>query len=265
LVEFSIVASAVIIFLILFLPTLSKVNEARFKTLQASRYAAWERTIYYDKSSWSAAPGVTKTAEKLREETNLRILAQSKDKLGSEYKASFPIDAFLFVQNRNKLLGAYEEFIVNQNGSTSGIPRYLSLRESNKDAPSLGIDLGGKTFTLANLPDLPINSFYSAYAMLELKSLRHWKEFDQIIAPEDTNVILADGWSAGTGVSLQQKVKEGLEIKLNNAEVEALNATGTALNITCVGIGVLCGRNFKSDVLTQTSTLPQYVPKQRLE
>lgn len=265
LVEFTIVAAGAVTFLILFLPIMSKVSEARFKTLQAARYAAWERTIYYDKTAWADAPGISKSELQLRDEANQRILAQGKDFIGIKYSGSLPIDKFLYFQKHNKLLGSYEEFMVNHNSDKSGVPSYLSLREQNLNAPSLGIDLNGKSLELANLPNLPSNGFYSDYVMIELKSLGWWKEFDQILAPEDTNVILADGWSAGTGVSLQQKIQEGVEIGINNAIVDGFNALAPILTGACIGIGIKCGRDFENDRLTKTSTLPQYVPQQRLE
>ncbi len=261
LVEFCVIAAAVLFFLTLSIPFLSKITETRIKTLQGARYSAWERTIYYDKSEWKKSFGATKDIAALNDETNLRIMAKNDDQIGIKYKnGDVPIEKFLFFYNRYK--SKYEEFVVNQSGSSE--KRYMSIRENNLAAP-LSIPFGGNVFNAMNMPTLPENGFYNAYVMLETKPLSWWKEFDEIIAPEATNVILADGWSAGTGVGLQSKMKEGYLTGINNTLIKPLNAMAPVLSAACIGIGVKCGRDLEDDRLSEISTSPNYVPKQRLE
>lgn len=266
LVEFCIVASGAIGFLLIFLPLLGKVGDVRFKTIQGARYGAWERTIFYDKSAWKYGIAAEKAELALREESNRHIAAQSTDQIGMAYGKDLPIDSFLHFSNRKKLItSSYEEFLLDQKNNKSGLPSYVSYRESNSAAPDVGISLSGKALQLINMPYLPSEGFYRAYSMIETRPLHWWKEFDQTIAPEETNVILADGWSVGTGSQLQSKMKEGAFTKANNESIKVLNGVASALSLVCAGIFVKCGRDYEKDRLSETSTLPMYVPAQRLE
>ena len=264
MIEFVIVALGAVGFLLMFLPLMSKVSEARSKTLQSARYNAWERTVYYDKGIWKSSKGATKSIEALREESNARILGQSKDAIGKKYTKEIPLDPFLFFTKRKKAFGTYEEFIVDQKSGVN-LPQYLGIRELNSEAPSVGLPFGGKALVALNMPELPTNGLYRAYSMVETKPLSWWKEFDETVAPYDTNVILADGWTPGFGEIMQTKMKEGYFTKLNNVTIKPFNALSDVLSVACIGIGVKCGRDLKSDRLSEASTSPQYVPTQRLE
>ena len=264
MLEFVIVALGAAGFLLMFLPLMSKVSEARAKTLQSARYNAWERTVYYDKGIWKTSKGATKSIETLRAESNARILGKSKDAIGTKYTKDIPLDPFLYFTNKNKTIGTYEEFIVDQKSGTN-LPQYFGIRELNSEAPSVGIPFGGKAFKILNIPELPTNGLYRAYSMVETKPLSWWKEFDETIAPYDTNVILADGWTPGLGDIMQSKMKEGYYTKLNNNVIKPLNALSDVLSAACIGIGVKCGRDLKKDRLSETSASPQHVPAQRLE
>lgn len=266
LVEFCVVASGAIGFLMIFLPLLGKVGDVRYKTVQGARYSAWERTVYYDKSAWKHSPGAEKSEESLREEANRNVSARSVNQIGMLYGKDLPIDNFLYFSNRNKFItSSYEVFLRDQKNLKSGLPSYLSYRESNLDAPEVGPDFSGKVLQAINMPFLPSDGFYRSYSMMETKPLHWWKEFDQTIAPEEINVILADGWSVGTGSALQAKMKEGVFTKTNNEAIKILNDLAPVLTLVCEGIFVECGRDFKKDRLSETSALPMYVPDQRLE
>lgn len=266
LVEFCIVASGAIGFLLIFLPLLGKVGDVRFKTSQGARYGAWERTVFYDKSAWKHGVAAEKAELTIREEANRHITARGTDQIGMVYGANFSIDSFLFFSNRKKLItSSYEEFLHDQKNNKSGLPSYVSYRESNSDAPKVGVAFSGKGLQLINMPYLPADGFYRSFSMIETKPLHWWKEFDQTIAPEETNAILADGWSVGSGSRLQNKMKEGEFTKANNDSIKVLNGIASALSLVCAGIFVECGRDFKKDRLSETSTLPMYVPAQRLE
>jgi len=266
LVEFCIVASGAIGFLMIFLPLLGKIGDVRYKTMQGARYGAWERTVYYDKAAWKHSSGAEKTEELLREEANKSVSAQSTNQIGLVYGKDLPIDNFLYFSNRNKFItSSYETFLRDQKNLKSGLPSYLSYRESNLDAPEVGPDFSGKVLQAINMPYLPRDGFYRSYSMMETKPLHWWKEFDQTIAPEEINVILADGWSVGTGNALRSKMKEGVFTKANNESIKVLNALAPVVSLVCVGIFVECGRDFEKDRLSETSALPMYVPDQRLE
>jgi hypothetical protein len=170
----------------------------------------------------------------------------------------------LHFNNRNaSYFGAHEPLLRQQN--SSGLPMYLSMRQSNSEAPSIGLPMGGRVFQVLNLPDLPTDGLYRGYTMLETKPLNWWPEFQEIVSPSDTNVILADGWTPGSGLGLQAKMKEGYFTKLNNEMIKPFNDISELLNIICIGVVIKCGRDLEEDRLSPTSASPQYVPDQRLE
>src|SRR5512147_2715603 len=55
LVEFLIAATLVLIPLFLIIPLLGKYMDLKATTIQAARYAAWERTVWFGSADWPAA------------------------------------------------------------------------------------------------------------------------------------------------------------------------------------------------------------------
>jgi len=55
MVEFLIAATLVLIPLFLTVPLLGKYMDLKATSIQAARYAAWERTVYFNSSTWPAA------------------------------------------------------------------------------------------------------------------------------------------------------------------------------------------------------------------
>ena len=56
MVEFLIAATTVLIPLFLIVPILGKFMDMKSASIQAARYAAWERTVWFNNSDWAAAP-----------------------------------------------------------------------------------------------------------------------------------------------------------------------------------------------------------------
>ncbi len=74
LAEFTIAAAAVLVPLFLMVPLLAKYQDMQATTIQAARYAAWERTVWIDDSSWSSN---TKSNAAIQGEIRTRFFADT--------------------------------------------------------------------------------------------------------------------------------------------------------------------------------------------
>jgi len=74
LAEFTIAAAFVLIPLFLMIPLLGKFLDMKATTIQAARYAAWERTAWYGNSDWAVGQ---KSDEQIRYEVQQRFFADA--------------------------------------------------------------------------------------------------------------------------------------------------------------------------------------------
>ncbi len=75
LTEFAIVGGLLLVSLFLSLSLLTKFFEARYKTLQAARYTAWERTVWLETPPYLAQHVATKNSQTLEEELDQRLFS----------------------------------------------------------------------------------------------------------------------------------------------------------------------------------------------
>ena len=54
LVEFTIAAMTLLVPLFFMISYIAKYHDMQAATIQAARYAAWERTVYFGKSDWAS-------------------------------------------------------------------------------------------------------------------------------------------------------------------------------------------------------------------
>lgn len=74
MVEFLIAATTVLIPLFLVVPLLGKYMDMKATAIQAARYAAWERTVWFGSTDWSAAQ---KTDTQIQQEIQWRFFSDS--------------------------------------------------------------------------------------------------------------------------------------------------------------------------------------------
>lgn len=85
LVELAAAAGGVLVLLFLALAMLGRFHDVRTKTLMASRYAAWERTVYLDDAGWNKyGASVTKTPQALRSEAVQRVFGHDAPALRAD-------------------------------------------------------------------------------------------------------------------------------------------------------------------------------------
>jgi len=85
IVELAAVAGAVLVVLFLALAMIGRLSDVRSKTLMASRYVAWERTVYLDDAEWNKyGMSITKTPQALRSEMVQRVMGHDNPRLRAD-------------------------------------------------------------------------------------------------------------------------------------------------------------------------------------
>lgn len=230
MVELVIVAAFVLVPLFLAIPLMGKYLDMRATAVQTARYAAWERTVWYGGSAASSLGwfGVSKswqanakTDDQIRRELGARMLSETTT------SDSFTADdrgASDFTNGSTKML--WED-----RAATKMLDSYDNIANTvgNQAAPG----------TLNKILD-PIANFASTLGpfVLETKGeyaatvTVNFKQFDttHFLAQNatsgfsETNVLLANGWSANgpsdsAKTSVKQEVKGLLPTSIFTAEI----------------------------------------------
>lgn len=162
LIEGLVIASGVLVVGFLALNMLGHFSDIRDRILSASRYAAWERTVYFDDGSWAPVYGnaVTKSDTQIRSEIAQRLFGHKTKITGSDgSKNALPASGdpmWRDVQN-NDLLRQYDDLqvshasgstgtgtdtLVSALGSVSGIGAGFALPVKNQQSASVALRLG---------------------------------------------------------------------------------------------------------------------------
>jgi hypothetical protein len=190
-VEFAVVAGAVLVLLFLALAMLGRFGDVRNKTLMASRYTAWERTIYLDDSNWNKyGASVTKTGQALRSEMVQRVMGhdavlQSGDGARNALpSAGMPM--WHDTAGRN-LLTNYDDITLKTGRQRTGTPL---------DAAVSVLDAGGAVGAGFDLPDNNQQSTQVSLVVGANSAALHrlWENWNGFTAT-DTNVLLTNGWT----------------------------------------------------------------------
>jgi hypothetical protein len=218
MVELIIVAALVLVPLFLAIPVLGKYLDMRAAAVQTSRYAAWERTVWYggDAASqlgadfgwltpkrWQAN---AKTDDQIRRELGVRQLSENSgafsdnDRNASDFKNA-PKELW---QDRSgaKFLAAYSD--ISDDIQNSPAPGSMSK--------ALGI-LADVVATLGPFT-LETNAKYTATVTFNVKDI----DYDHMLAKttstgfSEKTVLLANGWSAD-GPTADDKTSTKQQVK----------------------------------------------------
>jgi hypothetical protein len=241
MVELVIVAGFVLVPLFLAIPLIGKYLDMRSAAVQASRYAAWERTVWYGGSaasslgwlgrsnSWNANE---KSDGQIRNEIGVRQMSEtadlayssgvdqgaftSSDKSAGDYKNSSR--ALWRDRTGEKMLVDYDDL---QNSVGSGqAPGTLNVILD--PIANLAATLGPFTLEMKGL--------YSATVTMQVRDI----DYDHFLLKNskssfhETNVLLANGWSADgpddpNKTSVKQQVKGLVPTSILAAEVGGVN------------------------------------------
>jgi hypothetical protein len=201
MIELLIVAGFVLIPLFLAIPLLGKYLDIRAAAVQTSRYAAWERTVWYggDAASSLGWFGVSrrwqaneKSDDQIRRELGVRYLSETD---ASEAFSSIDRGANSFRGGSKKLW--------NDRSGQPLLANYSDIVNSvaNNQAPgTLNVILDPIANFASTLGPftLEMNGAYAATVTIKVKDI----DYDHFLAKSstanfsETNVLLANGWSA---------------------------------------------------------------------
>ncbi|WP_322010707.1 hypothetical protein [Paraburkholderia sp. J12] len=171
LVEALVVAGSALIFAFLALNMIGHLSDARDRTLSASRYAAWERTVYFDDTSWSPTYGtaITKSDARIRSEVAQRVLGHDTKLTANDGSAnalaSTPEPEWRDVAGKD-MLRQYNDLQVSSSsggtgtiadkalgmlGSVSGVGLGFALPVNNQQTATVSLHMGYDNPTLTQL------------------------------------------------------------------------------------------------------------------
>lgn len=214
LVEFLIAATLVLIPTFLVIPLLGKYMDIKATTIQAARYAAWERTVWFGHADWSAAQ---KTDLEIQREIQQRFYSntatakiQSNQRNADSGWVGGPKPLW---KDRagNPMLVTYDSDVtqVNARGETPGLMN--EVLDPIVSAVSAAGGVLGAAFTL------DMDSLYTSSVNVKTATTRPIKQVIHAGAAtgaytplfSDRNVLIANGWT-GRGATHVKTQTEGL-------------------------------------------------------
>ena len=264
MVEFLIAATTVLIPLFLLVPLLGKYMDMKASAIQAARYAAWERTVWFGSSDWSAAG---KTDTQIQHEVQQRFFAdtatvklQSSDmnSAGSSLKP-------LWRDRAGTAMLANNDTNATQSSPRSTTPGTLNAvldpvltvigvvdkvlgAEFKLDMKSLYTS----TVTMQTAPTTPIRQVLGSTSSLET-----FASVTPVFA--EKNVLVANGWSAN-GVAFVKQQTEGLVV----LSVLQRDPVKTVLDIVQTVAGLIYPELGKDWLKLGGEIQPDIVPDDRL-
>ncbi|MDO8305298.1 MAG: hypothetical protein Q7T06_05875 [Herminiimonas sp.] len=232
MIELLIVAGFVLVPLFLAIPLLGKYLDVRAAAVQTSRYAAWERTVWYGGNAASSLGwfGVSR-----RWEANEKSDDQIRREMGVRHLSETDTDDAFSNADRSagNFKGSTKTLWQDRNGQQL-LANYSDIQNSvaNDLAPgTLNVILDPIANFASTLGPfvLEMNGAYSAKVTIKVKDI----DFDHFLAKDstanfsETNVLLANGWSAngaeGTDkTSVKQQVKGLVPTSIIAAEINGV-------------------------------------------
>jgi len=201
MVELVIVASLVLVPLFLAIPLLGKYLDVRASAVQTARYAAWERTVWYggDAASSLGWFGVSrrwqaneKTDDQIRREIGVRQLSETG--ANTQFSSSD--------RSANGFSGGSKALWQDRSGQQL-LANYSDIQNSvdNNKAPgtlNLILDPIANFASTLGPFTLEMNGEYAATVTIKVKDIDydHFLLKNSTSGFSETNVLLANGWSA---------------------------------------------------------------------
>lgn len=214
MVEFLIAATTVLIPLFLIVPLLGKYMDMKASAVQAARYAAWERTVWFGSSDWSAAQ---KTDTQIQHEVQQRFFSDTATvKLQSSDMNSAGSGLKPLWRDR-----AGTAMLANGDSNvTQGSPRTATPGTMNAVLDPVLTVIAFADKILGAEFKLDMDSLYTSTVRVQTAPTR---PIQQVLGSTSTletfgsvtpifaekNVLVANGWSANGSAFVKQQV-EGL-------------------------------------------------------
>lgn len=258
LVEFAVVAGAVLVPLLLLTSLLGKQIDAKHRYEQGLRYAAFERTTWLERNPRDIPgrgnrPLATKSAQEIATEVQMRIFANRTVPIRSDHRTGNIREVMDPMLNRpvavrlNRQTSAYQPWLVDR-ANNNGRPIYGALTQPNQALPGAaagGIDTVFDGLRRVTGFSVETNGLYRSRLEVDLDNVDYaryteFRENNQANgAPLDLRVdrdgdprtprqlmLLADGWNVDGPSHARSRVRDLVSTDfLNNG---ALN---TVLNV----------------------------------
>ncbi|TCS37549.1 hypothetical protein EDC30_104353 [Paucimonas lemoignei] len=266
MVELLIAGGLVLIPLFLAIPLLGKYLDIRATAVQTSRYAAWERTVWYggDAATSLGWFGVSqkwqaneKSDDQIRRELGARQLAETSAAFSNADRSSSNFNGgakALWQDRKGKTMLADYSAVQNKvdNGQAPGTLNVI-LDPIANFAATLG------PFVLET------NGKYAAKVSMNVRDIDydHFLLKDTTAKFSETTVLLANGWNANgpddpAKTSVKQQVKGLVPTTLLDVEFEGVNITDFVLG----AISLILPEASK---LEPGKIVPDEVPKDRVK
>jgi hypothetical protein len=267
-----IAAGFVLVPLFLAIPLIGKYLDMRATAVQASRYAAWERTVWYGGSaassigwfgasnSWQAN---AKTDQQIRNEIGVRQMSEtsttepfsSSDQGSSGYLHSSK--ALWQDRSSNQMLVDYDDLQNSiTNNATPGTLNLILTPIANF-AATLG------PFTLET------QGLYSATVSMKVRDIDydHFLLKDSTSSFSETNMLLANGWNADgpddpAKTSVKQQVKGLVPTSIFTATINVLGQDINVVKVLQTIMSIFVPEIIKLDL---GKIDPETVPPDRLK
>jgi hypothetical protein len=214
LVEFTIAAATVLLPLFLIIPLLGKYFDIKASAIQGARYAAWERTVWFGSSDWTAA---TKDDAQIQGEVRQRFFsdtatAKLQSNQGNATGWGGPAGVKPLWRDRagNGMLVSYDSAVTRAEvrAQTPGTLNHL-LDPITAAVNAVGKILGAEF-------QLDMTSLYTATVNVQTAETRPIRNVMSNASTSSgapafhmTNVLVANGWSANGRPNVKKQV-EGL-------------------------------------------------------
>lgn len=255
LAEFSVIAGFVLVPLFFCLPLLGKFVDLRHKSEMASRYSAWERTVWFAQQPRKAPAAAVKTASAIERELHFRVFADHKTVLDSRHASQelekLQLDPLLKIADSKT--GRLIPLLKDLGGKRLGV-----YTESETEPPGFLGDIA-KAMGLVDKFGFSVNSKarYTSTVNSKVIDIPRYAEFDKLgLAFGGRHVLVADGWNAGGPAHEQEQVRHLLPTEILDNEIgEEIQAI--------VGL-IPWMRELDSDSLCFGHSSAEPVPEQRL-
>ncbi|RBP51384.1 hypothetical protein [Arenicella xantha] len=212
--EFVVVSSFVLISVFTLVPLVGKMIDTKQKVEQSSRYAGWERTVWFQRRpSYHPNRNLQKTNAQLQNEIHQRVFSEPDSVVHSRQHIdlnNIDYDPMQRFHNRNKSGRDRYDTLLVKKGEVSGKDSYVVLTQTDRAPPSRLANAGaGVINTLGSLGDFNVNKkgYYTGSVSVEIKEFDWFPEFNGV-KPTFTahTALLTDGWNAGGPSDVEARV-----------------------------------------------------------
>lgn len=259
LVEFAVVAGAVLVPLLLLTSLLGKQIDAKHRYEQGLRYAAFERTTWLERAprdlrlaNRGGRPLATKSGQEIALEVQMRVFADRNVPIRSDHRngnLNEPIDPMMMrpvAVRLNNQTSAYRPWMVDR-ANNNNRPRYGGLTQANQPLPgaaSGGIDRVFDGLRRVTGFSVETDGLYMSRLEVDLDDVnyRRYPEFTQNNQPNGTPLdlrldrygdprtprqlmLLADGWNVDGPTHARDRVRNLVSTDfLNNGAINTVTS-----------------------------------------